>query len=131
MTAVPRRLVIHLFLLVALLAFPIAGYAQEATITGTVTDTTGAVLPGVTVTAVHEAAGNVFEAITDERGVYRMPVRIGNYRLTGTLAGFATVTRPGVPVAVGQTVSLNLQLAPSGLQETVTVTGEAPLLDVS
>ena len=50
---------------VALLTFPVTGYAQEATITGTVTDSTGLVLPGVTVIAVHEDTGNVFESVTD------------------------------------------------------------------
>ena len=57
------------------------------------TDTTGGVLPGVTVTAVHEASGITLEAVTDERGVFRMPARIGTYRLTAALAGFADATR--------------------------------------
>src|SRR5688572_23947881 len=132
MTAVPggRRL-IHLFVLIAVLAFPIAADAQEATITGTVADTTGGVLPGVTVTAVNEATGFTLEAVTDERGVFRMPARIGTYRFTAALAGFADLTRAGVPVSVGQVVTLNLQMAPSGLAESVTVTGEAPLIDVT
>jgi hypothetical protein len=125
------RFVRRLLLIAAALALPIAASAQEATITGTVTDTTGGVLPGVTVTAVHEASGITFEAVTDERGVYRMPARIGSYRVAAVLAGFGNVTRPGVPVAVGQTVTIPLQLSPSGLTESVTVTGEAPLIDVT
>src|SRR5262245_65838627 len=52
----------------AILTLPAAGAAQEATLSGTVTDSTGAVLPGVTVTAVHEASGNTFEGVTDDRG---------------------------------------------------------------
>ena len=64
------------------------GYAQEATLTGTITDSTGGVLPGVTVTAVHEATGNRFVAVTDERGIYRIPARVGAYQLTAELAGF-------------------------------------------
>ena len=115
----------------AFLALPVLASAQDATITGTVTDTTGGVLPGVTVAVVHEASGISFEAVTDERGIFRMPARIGNYRITATLAGFADAVRTGLPVAVGQVVTINLQMAPSGLQESVTVTGEAPLLDVS
>ncbi|MBI2187121.1 MAG: carboxypeptidase regulatory-like domain-containing protein [Acidobacteria bacterium] len=63
----------------ALALLPVVAQAQEATITGTVTDTTGAVLPGVTVLAVHEASGNQFEGITDGRGVYRIPVRVGTW----------------------------------------------------
>src|SRR5688572_19834182 len=125
-----RLFVLHFFMVIALLALPVAAHAQEATITGTVTDTTGGVLPGVTVTAVHEASGISFEAVTDERGVFRMPARIGTYRFTAILVGFGDLTRTGVPVSVGQIVTLNLQMAPSGLQESVTVTGEAPLINV-
>jgi hypothetical protein len=114
-----------------LLLLPAIGYAQEATITGTITDSTGAVLPGVTVTAVNEATGNMLESVTDERGGFRMPARIGNYRLTASLAGFNDIIRTAVPVAVGQTVVINLQLAPTGLSETVNVTAETPLLDIT
>jgi hypothetical protein len=105
--------------------------AQEAVLSGTVVDSTGGVLPGVTVRAVHEATGNTFEAVTDERGFFRIPARIGGYQITTELAGFTTVTRSGVQLLVGQTVVLNLQMSPSALQESVTVTGEAPLLDTS
>src|SRR6266550_983815 len=96
-----------------ILAYPIAGYAQDATITGTITDATGGVLPGVTVTAVNDASGNTYEAVTDAKGVFRMPSRIGTYKITASLAGFSEATRPGLTVAVGQTVTLNLQMAPS------------------
>lgn len=60
------------------LALPLAAHAQEATINGTVTDTTGGVLPGVTVTATNEESGNTFLAVSDGTGAFRMPVRIGN-----------------------------------------------------
>jgi hypothetical protein len=126
-----RVLVRRVVMVVALLVFPAAGYAQDATITGTITDSTGGVLPGVSVTATHEASGITFEAVTDERGVFRMPARIGTYRLNAELSGFTAATRTGLPVAVGQTVTVSLQMAPSGVQESVTVTGEAPLLDVT
>ena len=115
----------------ALLALPCAAYAQEAVLTGTVTDSTGGVLPGVTVTAVHEATGNRFVAVTDERGIYRIPARVGAYQMTAELQGFTTVTRTGLQLLVGQTVDVNLQMAPSTVQETVTVTAEAPLLNVA
>ncbi len=113
------------------LALPIAAHAQDATLTGTITDATGAVLPGVTVTAIHEEAGNTFVVVTDGSGVFRLPVRIGPYRVTAELQGFATVTRTGLQMLVGQLVNLMLQMAPSTIQETVTVTGEAPLVDVT
>ncbi|HXH25859.1 MAG TPA: TonB-dependent receptor, partial [Vicinamibacterales bacterium] len=120
------RFLVWLFLVV-----PILAAAQEAILTGTVTDQTGAVLPGVTVTALHEGTGNRFMAVTDGRGMYRIPARIGRYTVTAELQGFTTVTRSGVELLVGQTAPVNLQLAPSALQETVTVTAEAPLLDVA
>jgi hypothetical protein len=121
----------RLFIVSALVALPMTGYAQEAVLTGAVTDSTGAVLPGVTVTAVHEASGNTFEAVTDGRGVFRLPIRVGTYRLTLQLAGFTSVTRSGLELLVGQQAVVNLQMVPSGVEESVTVTGEAPLIDTT
>ena len=91
------RVVNRLLVMGAIIALPVSGYAQEAVVTGTVTDRTGAVLPGVTVTALHEASGNTFVAVTDQRGAFRLPVRTGVYRITVELQGFATVgpERPG------------------------------------
>ena len=121
----------RLVLTCALLALPAIGYAQEAVLTGTVTDTTGAVLPGVTVTAVHEATGNTFVGVSDGSGVFRIPARIGTFRLTAELSGFSTVNRTGLTLQVGQTANVDMQMAVSTLQESVTVTGEAPLIDVT
>jgi Carboxypeptidase regulatory-like domain/TonB dependent receptor-like, beta-barrel len=122
--------VTHLLVLGAILALPVVAYAQDSTMTGTVTDATGGVLPGVTVTATNVESGNTFVALTDERGDFRLPVRIGNYRVTAELAGFTTVNR-NLQMLVGQTVVLNVQLTPSTVQETVTVTGEAPLVNTT
>ena len=121
----------RLLLVCALLALPGVGFAQEAVLTGTVTDSSGGVLPGVTVTASHEATGNTFVGVTDERGVYRIPARVGAYQIRAELSGFTTAARTGLQVLVGQTANVNLQLAPSTVQETVTVTAEAPLLNIS
>src|SRR5256885_8593631 len=115
----------------AVLALPASVSAQEATLSGTITDSTGGVLPGVTVTALHEATGNTFVAVTDERGIYRIPARVGSYQINAELQGFATVERIGIQLLAGQTSTINLQMSPSTLQETVTVTGEAPLLRVA
>jgi hypothetical protein len=111
--------------------FPATAFAQEAVLTGTVSDSTGGVLPGVTITAVHEATGNRFDTVTDERGVYRIPARVGMYQVRAELQGFTTVNRTGLQLLVGQTVVVNLQMMPSSVQETVTVSGEAPLLNVA
>ena len=97
---------------------------------GTVTDSSGAVLPGVTVRAVHEATGNAFEAVTDALGAYRLAVRVGVLRVTAELQGFNTPTR-NVELLVGQTAVVNLQMSPAGVAETVTVTGEAPLIETT
>ena len=115
----------------ALLVLPLTAYAQEATLSGTIVDSTNSVLPGVAVTAVHQATGNRFVAVTDGRGLFRLPVRIGDYVITAELQGFTTVTRGGIQLLVGQNAVLNLQMAPSTLQESVTVTAEAPLLDMA
>ena len=125
------RVVRRLLLLASLLVLPALADAQEAVLTGTITDQTGAVLPGVTVTAVNEASGNRFVAVTDGRGTFRVPARIGQYVVTAELQGFTTVTRSGIELLVGQVAAVNVQLNPSTIQETVTVTAEAPLLDVS
>ena len=114
-----------------ILSLPVVAYSQEARVTGTVTDSTDLVLPGVTVTARHVASGNAFQDVTDGQGAYQMSVRVGTYELTAELAGFQTVTQTGIEVLAGRNVSVNLQLAPSGVEETVTVTGESPLVEVT
>jgi hypothetical protein len=120
-----------LLCLCTLVLLPAAASAQESTITGTITDATGAVLPGVAILAVHEATGNQFEAVSDGRGIFRIPVRVGTYRLSAELPGFTRIERMGVQLLVGQTVTLNMQMSPSTIQETVTVTGEAPLIETT
>ena len=80
---------------VAIVMLPAVARAQEATLIGTITDSTGGVLPGVAVTAVHDATGNTFEGVTDERGDFRIPVRVGTFSITAQLAGLGTATRTG------------------------------------
>ena len=80
----------------ALLAMPVAAHAQEATIQGTLTDETGGVLPGVTVTAQQDATGNVFLTVSDGTGSYSVPVRVGPYTVTAELPGFSTIVQTGV-----------------------------------
>ena len=120
-----RLLVVGLLVSVASSA-----WAQDATVIGTVMDSTGGVLPGVAVTAVHQATGNSFQSVTDGQGGFRLIVRTGEFRITAELQGFSTVTRV-LELLVGQRVTVNFQMAPSTIQESVTVTGEAPLIDPS
>ena len=124
------RHMVQVTLALVALALPPTARAQEATLSGTVHDTQGGVLPGVTITATNDDSGNTFLAVTDETGAFRIPLRIGSYRVTAELPGFATVTRTGLQLQVGQQAAVTLQLAPAALEETVTVTGEAPLIDV-
>ena len=126
-----RRSVSVGVLFVAILALPAIGLAQtEAVITGVVTDSSGGVLPGVTVTAVHDATGNTFTSVTDERGVFRMQARVGAYQILMELQGFQSV-RAQVTLLAGQTANIPVQMQPATLQENVTVTAEAPLVNVT
>jgi hypothetical protein len=128
---VSRRVWLLLIVVMAMLLRPAIGWAQEAVVSGTVSDNTGGVLPGVLVKAVHEATGNSFEAVTDPAGAYRLAVRIGTYRVTAELQGFRTVTKTGIELLVGQQAMVNIELTASAIQESVTVTGEAALIDYS
>src|ERR1044071_6629456 len=120
------RGLVSAFVVILTLALPVVSRAQEAAIGGTVKDSTSGVLPGVAIRAVHDATGTQFETFTDERGVFRLPVRIGTYRVAAVLPGFGSIQRVGIEVLVGQQVTLNLEMSPSGVAESVTVTGEAP-----
>jgi len=125
------RLMRSLIFVCTILTMPLVGYAQEASLSGTVTDSTGAVLPGVSIHALLEATGNSFDGVTDGRGVYRIPARIGVYKITAELVGFTTATRTGVELLVGQAIVINLQLSPQSVQESVTVTAESPLIETT
>ena len=117
--------------MIVLLCVESAG-AQDITLTGMVSDSTKAVMPGVTVTAVHVDSGNTFTAVTDGAGVYRIgAMRPGGYRVVAELSGFSTITREGVEMLIGQRVVLDLQMQPSTVSESITVTGDAPLVDTT
>ena len=116
--------------LCAIALLPMTAHGQEATLSGAVIDATGGVLPGVTITALHEASGNTLLAVTDERGEFRLPARTGRYQLTLELPGFATMVRR-LELLVGQTASARLEMLPSTIEEAVLVTGEAPLVDTA
>jgi hypothetical protein len=120
-------------LLVASTAFAQGGGASvTGTIQGRVTDASGAVLPGVTVTGSSPAMIGTQTQVTNENGAYRFPaVPPGIYALTYELSGFNTARREAVQVALGFTATLNVELALASLQETLTVTGDSPVIDTS
>jgi hypothetical protein len=124
-------------LVYAVLAFacfvlvPAVAHAQ-ATIAGVVRDSSAAVLPGVTVEAASPVLiEKVRTTVTDATGAYRLPELLpGRYNLRFTLPGFATVSREGVEVTGAGVITLNAEMRVGGLQETITVTGETPVVDV-
>ena len=126
-----RRFVSTVLFAAAILALPVAGFAQEAVLTGTVSDSTGGVLPGVTVVAVLEATGNRFEAVTDEAGIYGSRCALASTPSPPNSRVSPPSHRTGLQLLVGQTATINMQMGPSTVQETVTVTAEAPLLNVA
>lgn len=111
---------------------PSAVHAQQASITGVTRDSSGAVLPGVTVEASSPALiEGVRSAITDGTGRYRIEeLRPGNYVLTFTLPGFTTVRRDGIQLTGTFVATVNAELRVGAVAETITVTGEAPTVDV-
>jgi hypothetical protein len=110
-----------------------AASAQDASITGRVTDESGGVMPGVTVTATSPALQvPTVTAVTDEKGEYRLtPLPIGTYQIDYTLSGFQTVRREGVRLTVGFRAEIDVALKVGSLEETITVSGAAPVVDVS
>ncbi len=98
---------------------------------GKVTDDQGGVLPGVTVTLTGPAAMGTPTATTNAQGIYRFPaVNTGTYTLRFELAGFAPLVREGIVVPVRQTITVDSALRLASLQETVTVSGSSPTVDV-
>ncbi len=106
-------------------------YAQ-ATLAGVARDSSGALLPGVTVEAASPVLiEKVRTATTDETGRYTIPdLRPGDYTVTFTLTGFRTVVRSGVALSGTAVVTINADLTVGGVQETITVSGETPVVDL-
>jgi hypothetical protein len=120
-----------LFVVAAIAVLPSLAYAQ-GTLTGTVKDDSGAVLPGVTVEAASPALiEKTRDAVTDGTGQFRIvDLAPGTYSLTFSLPGFSTVKREGIVIAGSATLSIPATMKVGGVQETITVTGETPVVDV-
>jgi hypothetical protein len=114
----------------AVVLFPTFVHAQE--LAGVVRDASGAVLPGVNVEAASPALiEKVRATVTDGTGQYRITdLRPGLYEVTFTLPGFTVVKRTGVQVSGAQVFTINADMRVGGVQETITVTGETPVVDV-
>lgn len=113
----------------------VAGQSVTATtgsINGRVSDTTGAFLPGVTITASSPAMQGARTSVTTADGSYRFPaLPPGEYQVTYELVGFGTVVREDIRITLGFTATVNVEMRVASLQETVTVSGESPVVDVT
>lgn len=117
--------------LVAALLFAVPAMAQEqrGSIEGVVKDSSGAVLPGVTVVAKGNAGSQ--ESVTDENGLYRFPSLVpGRYAISATLQGFNAATLTDVSLALGQTLRADVTMQLAGVSESVQVSAERPIVDV-
>ena len=121
-----------LVLLACVLLFP-EGAAAQSQINGVARDESGGVLPGVTVEASSPVLiEKVRSAVTDDQGRFNIvDLRPGVYRITFTLTGFNTVVREGLEVPGGVAVTANADLKVGALEETITVSGQTPLVDVT
>ena len=119
------------FLVLGFLAVLASPAYADSTITGVVKDASGAVLPGVTVEAASDVLiEKVRSAVTDGTGLYRiLALPPGTYTVTFTLTGFQTVKREGVELSGSFVASINADMKVGAVAETITVTGETPLVD--
>ena len=126
-----RRLAHRLLLLAGMTLAPTVAFAQ-ASLAGLVQDTSGGVLPGVSVEAASPALiEKVRTTTTDANGRYSIPdLRPGAYTITFTLSGFSTFRREGVELTGTAVVTINADMRVGTLEETITVTGETPIVDV-
>ncbi|HEY7189625.1 MAG TPA: carboxypeptidase regulatory-like domain-containing protein [Vicinamibacterales bacterium] len=125
------RILIRLLVLLAVVAAA-PSLASAQSLAGTVRDTSGAVLPGVTIEASSPALiTKVRTGVTDESGQYRIPdLPPGTYKVTFTLTGFTTVVREGVELSGGGVMTIGAEMRVGNLQESITVTGESPVVDI-
>ena len=113
-------------------AVPARAQAASAAITGTIADTQGGVLPGVTVTSTNADSGTLRTTVTEADGKYRISgLAPGRYNLTADLPGFQTVSVRDITLVINQEYTRDFQLGLSTLQESVTVTGEAPIVEAT
>ena len=124
------RVVLLAVVLIVFGAGPAAAQLEQGRLTGTVSDEQGALLPGVTVTATSPSLIGNQIAVTEQDGRFLFPaLPSGTYTLTFELTGFRPVKRENIVLTLGRTLTVDMQLAVASLQETLTVTGESPVVD--
>src|SRR5437870_3206228 len=118
--------------LIALESCLVFAQGSTAVISGVVRDASGAVVPGVSVTAKHIESGLTRTAVSNENGGYNVQLLpVGAYEITAELPGFKQQVRRGINLVVGQEAVVNLTLEVGTVAETVTVTGEAPIVNTT
>jgi len=124
-----------MFLIAVMMPRAVAGQAVTAltgSITGTVKDDSGAVMPGVTVVIASPSQMGSRETVTSRKGQYRFAaVAPGEYTVTFALSGFASVRFESVRITAGFTATLDTPLRPAGVQEQITISGRAPVVDMA
>jgi len=127
-----RRLLIAAVLTLAA-ALPAAAQstAINGSIEGVITDESGAVLPGVTITVTNLDTGDTRVVVTNESGLYRAPLlSLGKYKVEAELQGFKKLEQTGINISAGQTAVISMKLGVGQLTETISVTADAPLVDL-
>ena len=126
-----RKLVLNVLAAALLFAAPAAAQEQRGAIQGVVKDSSGGVLPGVTVEAKSPALVGIQTAVTDTNGVYRFPALTpGKYTVSANLQGFGPAKVENVDLGIGATLKIDLTLSVAGVAVSETVKGEPPLIDV-
>src|SRR6478672_2680006 len=127
-----RRIIAALMVVGLFMATPLAAQQTTGNITGRLVDDQGAAVPGVTVTAKNAQTGFARTDTSDAEGVYRLnALQVGTYDVVAELQGFSKVENKGIVVNIGQTLDINITLKVASVSETVTVTGDTPLIETS
>jgi hypothetical protein len=127
-----KRVALGFIIAMSLLPGSLAAQAVTGTILGTVTDSSGALIPGATVTLTHAGTGLMRTVVSDAAGEYTAPsLPTGRYTVTAELSGFKTVSLPDVDLGVDQRVRINVRLEIGTVSETITITGQSPLVQIS
>ena len=126
------RAVLAIFVIFALPVAVVRAQDTTGTILGTITDASGGVLPGVTVTVKNTDTSQSRTIVTDEGGRYRVPLLApGHYEVTAQISGFQTMVRSGITVTVGQQAVVDARLSLGNVSESITVEGAAPLVETT
>ena len=125
-----QRVLLCALLVLSILTIPAAAQDFRGAISGTVTDSSGGVLPGVTVTVTNTETNIAVTVVTDHRGAFQVrPLNPGTYNVSAMLEGMRTVERKAVPVRIGDNVPIDFKLEPGAVAEVLTVTASAPIID--